>query len=44
MLDQGIGLAYLSPPVEVGETVEVSVRDRCVPGRIVSPPFHTQKA
>jgi aminomethyltransferase len=44
MLDQGIGLAYLSPPVEVGETVEVSVRARWVPGRVVSPPFHTQKA
>lgn len=41
MLDTGIGLAYLSPPVEVGEEMEVSIRDRWVPGRVVEPPFHT---
>jgi aminomethyltransferase len=44
MLDSGIALAYMSPPVEVGERVEVSIRDRWVPGRVVDPPFHKPKA
>jgi len=44
MLDSGVALAYLSPPLEVGDEVEVSIRDRWVPGRVVDPPFHTEKA
>lgn len=39
-LEAGIGLGYLSPPVVVGNPVEVEIRGRQVPGRIVSPPFH----
>ena len=41
LLDTGIGLAYLSPPAEVGEVVEVRIRERWVPGRVTQPPFHT---
>ena len=40
ILDTGVGLAYMSPPVEVGDEIEVSIRDRWVPGRIARPPFH----
>lgn len=40
MLDTGIGLAYVSPPPAVGDGIEVSIRDRWVPGSVVSPPFH----
>lgn len=40
MLETGVGLAYLSPPVEVGEEVEVSIRGRWVPGRVAAAPFH----
>lgn len=40
ILQSGVGLAYLSPPVEVGDEIEVSIRDRWVPGRVVEPPFH----
>lgn len=40
LLDRGVGLAYVSPPVEAGESIEVSIRDRWVPGRIVEPPFY----
>lgn len=43
MLDTGVGLAYLSPPVEVGEEIEVRIRERWVPGRVVEPPFHLTK-
>jgi aminomethyltransferase len=41
MLDTGIGLAYVSPP-PVGPGIEVEIRDRWVPGRIVKPPFHKE--
>ena len=38
VLDSGIGLAYVTPPSSGGE-IEVEIRDRWVPGRIVEPPF-----
>jgi aminomethyltransferase len=40
MLGTGVGLAYVSPPAEVGESCQVTIRDRQVPGRIAQPPFH----
>ncbi|HEX9847531.1 MAG TPA: glycine cleavage system aminomethyltransferase GcvT [Acidimicrobiia bacterium] len=40
MLDRGIGLAYLSPPPQPDETLEVDIRGRWVPARIAKPPFH----
>ena len=40
ILETGVGLAYVSPPAEVGEACTVTIRDRKVPGRIVTPPFH----
>jgi aminomethyltransferase len=40
MLNVGIGMGYLSPPADVGEEIEVRIRDRWVPGRVASPPFH----
>jgi aminomethyltransferase len=44
MLDTGIGLAYVSPPPAPGEDgIEVEIRDRWVPGRIVRPPFHKER-
>jgi aminomethyltransferase len=39
MLERGIGLAYVAPPPS-GTEIEVQIRDRWVPGRIVEPPFH----
>ena len=43
MLDTGVGLAYVSPPAEVGEEIEVNIRNRWVPGRVARPPFHDTK-
>jgi aminomethyltransferase len=40
MLDTGIGLAYLSPPMARDEEIEVRVRARWVTGRTAKPPFH----
>ncbi|HSM45211.1 MAG TPA: glycine cleavage T C-terminal barrel domain-containing protein, partial [Acidimicrobiia bacterium] len=40
MLDTGIGLAYLSPPIEPEAAIEVQVRARWVPGRTAKPPLH----
>lgn len=40
ILDTGVGLAYLSPPQGPGEKIELRVRDRWVPGRVATPPFH----
>ncbi len=41
MLDTGIGLAYVSPPPDPsGGDIEVEIRGRWVPGRIVEPPFY----
>ena len=44
MLDTGIGLAYVSPPPAPGDDgIDVEIRDRWVPGRIVRPPFHKER-
>jgi aminomethyltransferase len=40
MIDQGIGLAYVSPPPAPGEGLEVEIRDRWIPARQAQPPFH----
>lgn len=40
MLEKGVGLAYVSPPPEMDEGIEVEIRDRWVPGRLAKPPFH----
>jgi aminomethyltransferase len=40
MLEYGIGMAYLAPPSEIGDTVEVNIRNRWVRGRLTKPPFH----
>ena len=41
MLDRGVGMAYVSPPPDSGETLlEVEIRDRWVPATIRTPPFH----
>jgi aminomethyltransferase len=42
LLDQGIGLAYVSPPPS-GREIEIQIRDRWVQGSIVEPPFHKEK-
>ncbi|HSJ85521.1 MAG TPA: glycine cleavage system aminomethyltransferase GcvT [Acidimicrobiia bacterium] len=42
MLDRGIGFAYVAPPPQVGEAIEVEIRNRWVGGRIVEPPFHKE--
>jgi len=43
MLDTGVGFAYIAPPAEVGEEVEVSIRNRWVQGHVARPPFHETK-
>ncbi|HEX6220793.1 MAG TPA: glycine cleavage T C-terminal barrel domain-containing protein, partial [Acidimicrobiia bacterium] len=43
MLNTGVGLAYISPPADIGEEIEVSIRNRWVPGRVARPPFHETK-
>ncbi len=40
MIEQGVGLAYLSPPPEPGESLEVEIRERWVPAVQAKPPFH----
>jgi aminomethyltransferase len=40
MLEKGIGLAYVSPPIDAGAGLEVEIRERWVPGTVVVPPFH----
>ncbi|HEY6634522.1 MAG TPA: glycine cleavage system aminomethyltransferase GcvT [Acidimicrobiia bacterium] len=40
VLETGVGLAYLGPPPNQDETVEVTIRDRRVAGRLAQPPFH----
>lgn len=39
-LDTGIALAYMSPPVKVGDPAEVEIRGRWAPARVANPPFH----
>lgn len=43
MLGTGVGMAYVSPPVEIGDSIEVKIRDRWVPGRVAEPPFHQER-
>lgn len=40
VLDKGIALAYLSPPVEIGDPAEVEIRGRWLRAQIADPPFH----
>jgi aminomethyltransferase len=40
MLETGVGMAYVSPPADIGDTLEVRIRDRWIPGRVAKPPFH----
>lgn len=40
VLDRGIALAYLAPPVGVGAEAEIEIRERWVPAQVTSPPFH----
>lgn len=40
ILDTGIALAYMSPPVADGSDAEVEIRGRWIPARIKKPPFH----
>ena len=39
MLERGVALAYLQPDLEVDRPVDVDVRGRRLPGRVVRPPF-----
>jgi aminomethyltransferase len=40
MLQTGVGMAYVSPPPDLEETIEVQIRSRWVNGRLAKPPFH----
>jgi aminomethyltransferase len=40
VLNTGIGLAYMSPPIDTGVELEVEIRGRWVPGRSARPPFY----
>ena len=40
VLDTGIALAYMSPPVETGAPAEIEIRNKWVPGKVHKPPFH----
>lgn len=40
ILDTGIALAYLRPPVSVGDEAEVEIRGKWLSAQIDSPPFH----
>ncbi len=42
VIDQGVGLAYLSPPPGPDESIEVEIRERWVPARQAEPPFHKE--
>ena len=44
VLGHGIALAFLPPAVEAGAELEVEVRNRRVPARVVKPPFVGRKA
>jgi aminomethyltransferase len=39
VLGHGIALAFVSPAVEVGTSVEIDVRGSSLPGHIVATPF-----
>jgi len=40
MLETGVGLAYIAPPPDGSEAIEVEIRGRWAPGRLAKPPFH----
>lgn len=40
VLDTGIALAYLSPPVPVGEGAEIEIRGKWLAAEVTEPPFH----
>lgn len=40
IMERGVGLAYMAPPLEEGEPVEVEIRGRKIPGHMARPPFH----
>jgi len=40
LLDTGIALAYLGPPVPVGEEAQVEIRGKWLAAEVTSPPFH----
>lgn len=42
ILNMGIGMAYLTPPVDVAETIEVEIRDRWVDAKTANAPLHKQ--
>ena len=42
-LEQGIALAFLPPSVEIGAEVEIDIRNRPVPARVVKLPFVAKK-
>ena len=41
-LGYGIATAYLPSEAGLGDSVEVVIRDRAIPGKIVRPPFYTK--
>ena len=43
VLEQGIALAFLPPTVDVGAEVEIDIRNRPVPARVVKLPFIEKK-
>ncbi len=44
MLDAGVGMAYVSPPPESEDTIEIEIRGRWIPARLAKPPFHKDQA
>ena len=43
LLERGIAMAFLPPEVGVGSEVQVEVRQRLVPAKVVKPPFLPQR-
>lgn len=39
VLEQGVALAFVSPIVNIGDTVDIDIRGTRVAGRVVKPPF-----
>ena len=41
LLEKGVGLAYMSPPLEGDQSaLEVEIRSKWIPARVAKPPFH----
>lgn len=40
ILEKGVGMGYITPPPEPGDSVEVMIRGKAVVGHVVKPPFH----